>query len=342
MNSGQSITNAFAVAFSFKAKTGVFAFAKNFPLVFPKIAIEIPHLDDLIKVIDGRETEFFRAFFSESCRKSQLFTTFSTQIDGQKYASSAWILVNRHEDEISGVFVNISPFMPDGVLHRDMIRLFSGLNEVRKITHDLNNQFQIIAGYGSTLADELANPDQKECADSIVTAVNAAISHNVSLRKLFPPKNNAEIFVPAFSAEATGRNQAEKRPAETNYDDSLMNVMVVDDEPLVQRFLCDMLKRLKLKAVGFSTGKQALDQVLAKNCFYKIAVLDMNLPDIPTEEIFRAFRDHSPETRVILISGESQGPAASQMLELGARGYLQKPTSVKTLSELIKRIVAEN
>lgn len=241
--------------------------------------------------------------------------------------------------------VNISGFMPGPILYRDLQTLVNGLSNVRKITHDLNNQFQIITGYGSTLQDELSDPDQKESASSIVNAVTQAISHNVQLRKLFPPKNPPQLYIPAemqpkpaIASESTEKNADSPGHKPSAKSPDLASIMVVDDEPLVKKFLCDMLKRLNFHPCGFENGITAARAIKELQKF-DLAILDMNLPDISTEELFAILKETAPQTKIILISGETQNDACNRMLEQGAEAYLQKPTSVKLLSETINRVI---
>jgi DNA-binding response OmpR family regulator len=58
-----------------------------------------------------------------------------------------------------------------------------------------------------------------------------------------------------------------------------------------------------------------------------IILLDLNLPDIPGDEVLRLLKadEELSETPVIMVSADAMGERIKQLLELGAEGYLTKP-----------------
>lgn len=333
-----------AGSFLYFPQSGSLKLSENFNSVFPTDFPESIDLETFLKAVIESDRSSLTHFLQTNDVSAQLFLTLHSPSAEKKTGPlcSAWFRIDEKSNEqISVQALNISVFMPNQVLYRDLAKLLEGLAEVRKITHDLNNQFQIITGYGSTLQDELTEPDLKGCAGSIVEAVTRAIGYNQDLRKLFPPKNTPQVYIPAslqHQPEAIPAPAAAPAPA-PSITESSHQIMVVDDEPLVQKFLCDMLKRLKFTPAGFADARQALEAVKSQADKFTLAILDMNLPDMPTEELFMQFRELSPKTRIILISGENQNASSERMLNHGAGAYLQKPTSVKVLAETINRII---
>jgi CheY-like chemotaxis protein len=258
---------------------------------------------------------------------------------------------------LSGMVANISAFLPDNYLFKDIKTLIEGLSEIRKITHDLNNQFQIIMGFASAIEDDASDPETKDNAACIVNAVDSSIEHNKTLRKYFPPKKQPDIYLPDFmhKNKKPGTNndnqvqsnnnqkEADKKNAEQVKESThkqAKNVLVVDDEPLVNKFLCQMLKRLKFKSEGFNCGNDALKHIKSSSNKFDLAIIDMNLPDISAELLFNEISVIDPAMKVILISGDSLNETSKKMLDQGAKGYLQKPTTVQKLSQTINEALA--
>jgi CheY-like chemotaxis protein len=82
-------------------------------------------------------------------------------------------------------------------------------------------------------------------------------------------------------------------------------------------------------------GRLGLD--LASQHRPDLILLDMNLPDIPGEEVLRRLRD-MPETRwlpVVVISADATQERIDGALAVGARAYLTKPLDIRRLLELM-------
>jgi CheY-like chemotaxis protein len=218
---------------------------------------------------------------------------------------------------------------------------------IRLLTHDLNNQFQIITGFGSMLEDDLQDPEQKDNATQVMNAVNKSVDLVKELREFFPPKIKPRIFMPerllqTATEELTPINSSIPATiACAAINETSTGILVVDDEPLVQRFLCEMLKRLKYRVLGCMDGHEAIQQ-LKKNPFeYNMAIVDISLPDINTEALLEQLKQYNPQLKVLLISGEDPGEGLERLLTKGANGFMQKPTTIKALGDAIVAILAK-
>jgi two-component system, OmpR family, KDP operon response regulator KdpE len=109
-------------------------------------------------------------------------------------------------------------------------------------------------------------------------------------------------------------------------------VLVVDDEPQIQRFL-----RPALTAAGFAveparSGTEALAKFRASKP--EIVVLDLGLPDMNGLDVLKEIRTASPVPIVILSARDDEdGKVAA--LEAGADDYVSKPFGV---GELVARL----
>ncbi|MDN5278520.1 MAG: two-component system, cell cycle sensor histidine kinase and response regulator CckA [Clostridiales bacterium] len=359
---------AFYGSFEVNLKESTICFASQCRKFLPIGDVETCSLNDFITLVCNDDKEAVSSFLKHEKNDARLFFTMQkTDSDPKKgpFCSVYFSICETTEEKLTGMAVNISLFMPGGYLYRDLKRLVEGIGEIRNITHDLNNQFQIISGFGCAIQEESQDAETVDCANNVVDAVTKAIEHNQALRNFFPPKTLPELILPVNQAEIAAiqtdpkpekktetitetnketKNEAPKANSEKSADQSSeqtpANVLVIDDEPLVQRFLCEMLKRLKYFPYGFAGGKEALDFTRQGKTKFDLAIIDMHLPDISTEDLFQNLQDLDPEMKVILISGDNIIEASERMLKQGAKGYLQKPTTVKKLSETICQVLA--
>lgn len=112
------------------------------------------------------------------------------------------------------------------------------------------------------------------------------------------------------------------------------NVLVVDDEPAIRRFL-----RTSLSAEGYSVI-EAEDAAGAFEAIHKqridVLVLDLGLPDIDGIEVVRRLRDAGSKIPIIVLSSRTHESAKVQALDLGADDYITKPFGVEELGARIR------
>ena len=114
-----------------------------------------------------------------------------------------------------------------------------------------------------------------------------------------------------------------------------LQILVVDDEPPIRRFL-----RASLGAQGHQTVEAedvtaALAQ-LRRNAI-DVVVLDLGLPGIDGFEFIRRVRESGSNLPVIVLSSRADEAGKVQALDMGADDYVTKPFGV---DELLARIRA--
>jgi CheY-like chemotaxis protein len=117
----------------------------------------------------------------------------------------------------------------------------------------------------------------------------------------------------------------EKRPEE---EEGSSVLLVDDDEDLV-----DTLKMI-LKAGGYkvdtaNSGEQALTKARKKR--FKLAIVDMKLPDIMGSELAKVLKGLNEDTDIVLITGYSSFIDGQEALDLDVQDILVKPIKAKDL-----------
>jgi len=127
---------------------------------------------------------------------------------------------------------------------------------------------------------------------------------------------------------------------------SKSKILVVDDEPLMCDSLIELLTIQGHEAFSANNGKEA-KEILAQYEF-ELALLDMNLPDTNGHKLMDYIKALSPETLVIVITGNASIDSAIGALKRGAYDYVQKPFEYEYLTKTIqnaldqKRLKSEN
>ncbi len=325
----------------FYRKNDSFILEKNFSRILPVSSAQTLDLTTLLEFITEPHRQVFLSFLKKAEADSCLYLTFQAPANSKEKRSSCSVFLKMNEiseEKICMVAVNTSFFLPGNLNYHDLKNLVDRIEDVRKLLHDLNNQFQIVTGYGSTIESEIDNAELKECASYITASGNSAIAINKELRQIFSHIKQTKAFIPEEMKELKPDLEyavSSDTPLQKGSADC--KILVIDDEPMVRKFLCDMLKRFNYKPTGISDGISAIEAVKAQKNRFALAILDMSLPDISSEKVFLQLRELSPETRIVLISGDTQNESSEKMLKNGASAFLQKPVNVKTLAETMKR-----
>ena len=110
-------------------------------------------------------------------------------------------------------------------------------------------------------------------------------------------------------------------------------VLVVDDEPAMQRSICAWLRARGYATCEAATGRQTLD--FAVNAQLDAIVLDLGLPDMDGIEVVRVLRRTLQLPIFILSVRDSQSDKIAA-LDAGADDYLTKPCVPARLLERIR------
>jgi len=105
-------------------------------------------------------------------------------------------------------------------------------------------------------------------------------------------------------------------------------ILVVDDEPQIQKMLGILLDVENFKIVEGTTGKQAIR--LCASVKPDLILLDLGLPDMEGKDVITAIRDWS-QLPIIVLSARSSDEEITAALNRGANDYITKPFSVNVL-----------
>ena len=100
-------------------------------------------------------------------------------------------------------------------------------------------------------------------------------------------------------------------------------ILIVEDELRMCESLVYLLKPHGYEVATASCGQDAL-KLMAENAF-DLVVLDIHLPDMMGTKLMEEFKTLSPDTSVIVITGNANLDSALVSLRCGAYDYLRKP-----------------
>jgi PAS domain S-box-containing protein len=139
---------------------------------------------------------------------------------------------------------------------------------------------------------------------------------------------------------APGRGSAFRifLPAEP-YPRGSETILVVDDEPAVRDMCEALLSALGYRAILAEDGEAACRVYRERGREVDLVLLDLVMPRMGGRETFRALRAMDPGVRVLLSSGYARQGEAQEILDGGARGFLQKPYGISELARTVRGIL---
>ena len=117
-------------------------------------------------------------------------------------------------------------------------------------------------------------------------------------------------------------------------------VLLIDDEDIIIDIGEQILERLGYRALMARSGKEAIEIYQANKNEINIVILDMIMPDMGGGETYDRLKKINPEIRVLLSSGYSIDGQASEIMNRGCNGFIQKPFNVEQLSRKIRDILS--
>jgi two-component system, OmpR family, phosphate regulon response regulator PhoB len=115
-------------------------------------------------------------------------------------------------------------------------------------------------------------------------------------------------------------------------------VLIVDDDPDIQRLVSYNLTQAGFQVTTAATGRTAIEAVQKQSP--DLIILDVMLPDIDGLEVCRTLRqrDHSRRIPIIMLTARTEEIDRVVGFELGADDYVMKPFSPRELVLRVKSI----
>ena len=116
-------------------------------------------------------------------------------------------------------------------------------------------------------------------------------------------------------------------------------MLLVDDEEVILEVGKDLLEAMGYRVLIARDGKEAIEVYRKNSDVIDIVVLDMVMPNMGGGEAYDRMKEINPSIKVLLSSGYSINGKATEILKRGCNGFIQKPFSIRQLSQEIRNIL---
>ncbi len=114
-----------------------------------------------------------------------------------------------------------------------------------------------------------------------------------------------------------------------------LQVLVLDDEPIVGKRLQPALAKVGCDVEVFDAPRPALERLAATR--FDIVVTDIRMDDIDGIEVLEKVLERWPDTRVIMITGYATVELAREAMAKGAFDFIAKPFKPQELRDVIAK-----
>jgi len=116
-------------------------------------------------------------------------------------------------------------------------------------------------------------------------------------------------------------------------------ILVLDDEPIVGDRLKPALEKLGFEVEAFTESQAAIQRLVEKR--FDILVTDLKMQKPDGLEVMSFVKEHSPATKVVIITGFATVDTALETMKGGAVDFIAKPFKIRDLCDLIVRLTVE-
>jgi CheY-like chemotaxis protein len=143
---------------------------------------------------------------------------------------------------------------------------------------------------------------------------------------------------------ADGPGAAERRPKARNRKpptckprSRMPRVLFVEDEEAIVKEVAEYLRRKGYEVVTAGNAVEALELQASRPA--DMVITDLLMPGMGGNELIRRLRQAYPELPIVVMTGHTNFGDEQDIVAEGASAVLQKPISLRELSERLQRMV---
>ena len=119
--------------------------------------------------------------------------------------------------------------------------------------------------------------------------------------------------------------------------ESAPRLLVAEDNPVNQKVVINMLKRMGIAADVANNGREAFEAV--RDGSYEVVLMDIQMPEVSGEDATRMIRDEIPAERqpkIVALTANALAGDRERFIAAGMDEYLSKPIKQELLSKVLQ------
>jgi signal transduction histidine kinase/ActR/RegA family two-component response regulator len=290
-------------------------------------------------------------------RQSRLFGRAKKEITiHEKYEEGIWkaeVDQGQIQQVLLNLFVNSSHAMPGGgdlsletenvILDEDYVKPFS-IDPGRYVRISVTDTG---VGMDRATQEKVFDPffTTKEMGRGTGLGLASAygiIKNHGGLIRVYSEKGHGATFsfyLPAL--ESDGVAQTTDGETEKGILEGTETLLLVDDEDMIIEAAAPFLELLGYTVLTANSGSEAIELYEKNKDRVDIVLLDMIMPGMSGGETYDCLKEVDAKVKVILSSGYSINGEATDILNRGCNGFIQKPFKLQELSHILREVLEE-
>ncbi len=116
-------------------------------------------------------------------------------------------------------------------------------------------------------------------------------------------------------------------------------VLLIDDEDMVLEIGRALLETMGYQVLTAKDGEEAIKLYENQGGGIDLVLLDVVMPGLGGGEVFDRLKSMNPDMKCLLLSGYSIDGEATEIIQRGCDGFIQKPFKLRDLSKSIREIL---
>lgn len=117
----------------------------------------------------------------------------------------------------------------------------------------------------------------------------------------------------------------------------MANILVIEDESILARNICDSLELAGHQAVSVGSGEEGIE--LASVDRPDLIITDFRLPGIDGLQVLRHLRENDTTASVIIVTAYGEVSTAVEAMKAGASEFLTKPLDLQELQLVVEKAI---
>ena len=118
----------------------------------------------------------------------------------------------------------------------------------------------------------------------------------------------------------------------------MINLLIVDDHPIVRRGLKQLLtEESDLSVIEAANAREALSRISERQ--FDLVILDLDMPGMDGLDLLKEIKRFDKNLAVLVLSVYPEDQVAVRVLKAGAAGFVSKETAPDELVSAIRRIL---
>jgi len=171
---------------------------------------------------------------------------------------------------------------------------------------------------------------------SIIYGIVKNANGKIDVQSTIGEGTTFSLYLPA--SERSMDSRSTDVVIETNDKDK--TILIIDDEPMIREMARDMLSTIGYKVFVCDNGEDGIELYKDKYNEIDLVLLDLIMPKMNGVTTYENLRKIKDDVKVIISSGIGDLEKKKELHNLGISAFLEKPYSLKSMSDNIDRILA--